>query len=65
MELNEVQLIALEGLVNELLKPAPEEEKIQGFLAEAGISDPKDPVARIQTVLNALKFEHQDKEIQE
>lgn len=64
MELNEDRLTALEGLVNELMKPTPEEEKIQSYLKEAGLNDPKDPLARIHAVLDALRFEHPDKEIE-
>lgn len=63
MELTEGRLTALEGLVNELMKTSPEEEKIQTFLKEAGLNDPKDPLARIHAVLDALRFEHPDKEI--
>lgn len=65
VELNDRQLVALEGLVNELLKNVPEEEKIQSYLNAAGLEDPKDPVARIQAVLNALRFELPDAEIAE
>lgn len=63
MELTESKLTALEGLVNELMKAVPEEEKIQIFLKAAGLNDPKDPLARIHAVLDALRFEHPDKEI--
>lgn len=63
MELSERQLNVLEGLVNELLKATPEEEKIQSYLTAAGLEDPKDPVARIQTVLDALRFELPETEI--
>jgi len=65
MEFNEGQLSALEGLVNELMKASPVEEKIQSFMALAGLNDPKDQLARIQAVLDALKFEHPSKEIEE
>jgi hypothetical protein len=65
LELSERQLVVLEGLVNELLKAAPEEEKIQSFMTAAGLEDPIDPVARIQTVLDALRFELPDSEIKE
>ena len=63
MELTEGKLTALEGLVNELMKPSPEEDKIQVFLKAAGLNDPKDPLARIHAVLDALRFEHPDKEM--
>ena len=63
MDLSEARLSALEGLVNELMKPSPEEEKVQSYLREAGLHDPKDPLARIHAVLDALHFEHPDKEI--
>ena len=65
MELTESRLNALEGLVNELMKPSPEEEKIQSFLREAGLHDPKDPLARIHAVLDALRFEIPDKELKD
>jgi hypothetical protein len=64
MELSEGKLNALEGLVNELMKPSPEESKIQSYLKEAGLNDPKDPLARIHAVLDALRFEHPDKEME-
>jgi hypothetical protein len=65
MDLTEKKLTALEGLVNELLKPQPKEEKVQSFLKDVGIQDPGDPVARIQIVLDALRFEEKDKAFNE
>ena len=64
MDLSETQLHALENLVDELLKPTPEEGKVQHFLSDAGISDPHDPVARIQTVLEALRFHAPEQEFE-
>jgi hypothetical protein len=65
VELSESQLLALENLVNELLKAKPEESRIQSFLNNAGIDDPKDPVKRIQTVLAALHFKQPESEFTE
>lgn len=65
MDLNDAQLSALEELVNELMKPAPEETKVRSCLKLAGLHDPRDPLARIQTVLDALRFELPDKELNE
>jgi hypothetical protein len=65
MDLNETQLHALENLVDELLKPTPVETRVKGFLEKAGISDPHDPVARIQSVLEALRFHQPEKEFNE
>jgi hypothetical protein len=57
------KLDILEKLVEELLKDAPEEKVVRGFMSEAGIPDTKDPIDRINKVLLALHFEEKDKEI--
>lgn len=65
MKLSEDRLQAIEVLVNELLKSSPEESKVQGFLKKAGIEDPKDPVARIESVLEALQYQQPEKDFKE
>lgn len=65
MVVNDAQLDALEGLVDELLKNSPEELKIQSFMKQAGITDPKNHTDRVQAVLDALRFEDRKLEIEE
>jgi hypothetical protein len=59
------RLTVLENLVEELLKDKPEEKTIKQYFKMAGIEDSHDPLERIQEVLQALRFEEPEKEIQE
>jgi hypothetical protein len=61
---NDAQLDALEGLVDELLKNSPEEVKIQTFMRQAGLIDPKNHTDRVQAVLDALRFEDRKLEME-
>lgn len=65
MEIDETRLNALEELVNELMKNAPEERLVQSYMKEAGLKDPGDQVARIQLVLKTLEFEKPKAEFEE
>lgn len=65
MELDNARLNALEELVNELIKAAPEERLIQSYMRDAGLKDPGDQVARIQMILKELQFENPTAEIEE
>lgn len=55
--IEDMRLIALEELVNELMKPLPEERLVQSYMKQSGLKDPGDQVARIQLVLKTLQFE--------
>lgn len=56
------KLDLLERLVEELLKESPEENVVAKYMSDAGISDSKDPIDRINKVLLALHFEEPKKE---
>ena len=45
----------LEHLVDELVKDLPEEGKVVQFMKSAGLADTKDPLERLNVVLNALE----------
>lgn len=55
-------LYVLEKLAEELLKNVPEESVVTSFMKEAGLVDTKDPIDRINKVLQALHFEEKEKE---
>jgi hypothetical protein len=45
----------LELLVDELVKEAPEEQKIRGYMKSAGLTYVEDPVERMNRVFAALE----------
>ncbi len=47
-------LASLEALVDELLKEAPEQERVQTMMQELGLPFQADPIAQLNTVLQAL-----------
>ena len=61
MEPMEHYVTQLEGLVEELLKEAPEENTVQLKMQELGLKYSEDPVERINRVLCAL---HPDEAIE-
>lgn len=63
MEPNKLQV--LETLVEELLKDQPQEKIVKSCMTAAGLTDPKDPIDRINQVLMALDFEEHEKEFSE
>lgn len=65
MEIDKSRLSDLELLVDELLKPMPEEQKVQSYMRKVGLSDPGEPIGRLQTVLELLNFREKDKEFTE
>lgn len=64
-EFDDEQMTALEELVNELMKTAPEERLVQSYIKEAGLKDPGDQVSRIQLVLKTLQFKTPRTEFEE
>ena len=61
MKPTEERLRTLETLVEELLKDRPEESVVTSCMLKAGIDDSKDPIDRINKVLQALHFQEDEK----
>lgn len=52
----EEKIVLLESLVEELMKEQPNEHLIQDIMAQTGLHYSKDPITRINSVLQALEF---------
>lgn len=50
------RLILLENLVEELIKPTPEEKKVKEYMKQTGLEYTADPIDRLNMVLKALHF---------
>lgn len=57
VEVSQNQLDVMERLVEELLKPCPEESLVEDYMQKAGLEYNSDPIERINMVLQALHFE--------
>lgn len=53
----EERLKNLEALVEELLKDNPQPDVVKGFMKKTGLSYQEDPIANINSVLQALHFQ--------
>jgi hypothetical protein len=48
-------LAELENLIDELIKPAPQEARIKAYMSAAGLTYSEDPIERMNHVLEALE----------
>ena len=56
MEAEQIDVVGLEALVEEMLKPNPCERSVRSMMKNHGISYSPDPIERIHLVLRALHF---------